>query len=66
MNTIRIQCSPEQEDVIGDHLITGKPLGMVPDERAWIMAKVRKVSTAKIASADLDMVNAEWVVTLQE
>lgn len=64
---IRFPVSPEQEEVIADHLLLGSPLGMQPDERAWIRAQVAKQAPGKrIMSADLDIENAQWVVEVQE
>jgi hypothetical protein len=63
MLELQIPCSPEQEDVIADHLISGSALGILPDERAWIISYVRKqYPTAKIKSADLDLSEAIWLV----
>jgi len=62
---LRIPCSPEQEEVIADHLLFGQQLGMQPDERAWIVSRIKKqYPTAKVIAADLDLANAEWVVTV--
>lgn len=64
---IRFPVSPDQEEVIADHLLLGRQLGMQPDERAWIRAQVAKAAPGKkILSADLDIENAEWVVEVQE
>jgi hypothetical protein len=66
MNELRFRCSPEQEEVIADHLLLGHELGMQPDERAWILAQVRKVyPDGRVVSADLDLAYAEWVVQVQ-
>jgi len=66
MTELRIPCSPDQEDVVVDHMLSGAALGMQPDERAWIMAHVRKHnSRARVLSADLDLETAEWVLQLQ-
>lgn len=63
--TLRIPCSPEQEDVIADHLFDERPLGMQPDERAWITSHVRRqYPQAKIVGADLDVAGASWIVTI--
>lgn len=65
---IRFPVSPEQEDVIADHLLLGEELGMLPDERAWIRAQVAKLAPPlhRIKSADLDLENAEWKVDVVE
>ena len=58
---LRIKCSNEQLDVIEDHLLTGAELGVLPDERHWMLAQVRKLHPeAKIKSANLDLENGEW------
>lgn len=60
---ITIDCSPEQMDVIGDHFLEGKPLGMQPDERHWMLAQARKkMPECKIISADLDVMNGHWIL----
>lgn len=60
---IRVPCTPEQEDVIADHLIHGRELGILPDERAWIRQQVNKQEpSARIVGAELDLENAVWVV----
>lgn len=66
MNELRFDCSPEQEEVIADHLLLGHELGMQPDERAWILHHVRKVYPGgRVKSADLDLENAQWVVQVE-
>jgi hypothetical protein len=62
---LTIPCSPEQTDVIADHLIYDAVLGVQPDERAWMLSQARKQHpTCKILKADLDLENAEWILTL--
>lgn len=64
---IRFPVSPEQEEVIVDHLLEGVELGMQPDERAWILSSVHKMQPgAKVKSADLDLEAAEWIVEIKE
>ena len=66
MIELRVPCSPDQEDVIADHLLNGTALGMQPDERAWIIAQTRKVyPTGRVTAADLDVGEAEWVIQVQ-
>lgn len=61
----RIPCSPDQADVIADHLFLGHSLGMQPDERAWIIAQVKKQHpSGKVTGAVLDLSGAEWVVSV--
>lgn len=63
--TLKIDCSPEQLDVIEDHLLYGKELGLLPDERAWMLSHARKAyPTCKIVSADLDLENGKWTLDL--
>lgn len=64
---IKFPVSPEQEEVIVDHLLLGHPLGMQPDERAWILMQVSKrCPGSRVLAADLDLENAEWCVTVQQ
>lgn len=64
---IRVPCSPDQLDVIESYLLEGTELGMQPDERAWIIANVRKQHpSARVVGADLDLAEGEWVVQLQQ
>lgn len=66
MTTLRVPCSPEQEDVILDHLLFNGELGVQPDERAWMLAQARKQHPAcQILSADLDLESVEWILTLR-
>ena len=63
---ITIPCSPEQEDVIADHLLAGAQIGMQPDERAWIVAYTKKLHPgAVVLAADLDMSTATWAVEIR-
>ncbi len=60
---ITFPVSPDQEEVIADHLLLGHTLGMQPDERAWIRAQVAKLAPGhRIVSADLNVETAEWAV----
>jgi len=62
---LTIDCSPEQMDVIGDHLLEDKELGMQPDERHWMLAQARKqYPNCKINSADLDLYNGTWILEI--
>lgn len=50
-------------DVIGDHFLENKPLGMQPDERHWMLAQARKQNPAyKIVSAELDEFEGKWLL----
>lgn len=63
MRKIRIPCSPEQCEVIADHFFENKELGMVSDERQWMLIKLRATYPfAKIKGADLDVEKGEWVL----
>lgn len=63
---LRFPCSPDQEEVIADHLLLGLSFGIQPDERAWILANVHKKHPhSRILSADLDLENAQWIVKVQ-
>jgi uncharacterized membrane protein YkoI len=66
MTTIEFPCSPEQEDVITDHALDLGPLKIQPDERAWILAQVqRRAAGSRVKSANLDVENGKWVVTIE-
>ena len=61
-----IPVSPEQEDAIADHLFSGKELGMVPDERAWMLAHAKKAHPdCRIKAADLNLDEGTWTLTLE-
>lgn len=63
---ITIPVSPEQAEVIVDCLIEGEEVGLLPDERAWMLSHARKRHpNCKILGADLDIPAAAWVLTLQ-
>lgn len=62
---ITIDCSPEQMDVIADHLIENKELGMQPDERHWMLAQARKqYPNCQILKADLNLYDGTWTLEL--
>jgi hypothetical protein len=62
---ITIDCSPEQMDVIADHLIEDKELGMQPDERHWMLAQARKLHpNCRILKADLNLYDGTWTLEL--
>lgn len=66
MTIIHIPCSPEQEDIILEHALGRGQLGVLPDERAWMLAQARKqVPGCRVLSADLDVENARWELTVQ-
>jgi len=66
MTQIRVPCSPEQEEVIFYHAATDAELGILPDERAWIMAQARTVHPGcTVTGADLDIENGTWVVDVE-
>lgn len=61
-----IPCSFEQAEVIADHFFENKELGLLPDERDWMLFQARqKYPTCKIVSADLCVSDAEWDLTLE-
>lgn len=67
MTELIFPVSPEQEEVLADHFLLGTEMGVQPDERAWIRAKVCKLAPGKrILSADMDIENGTWRVTVQE
>jgi len=60
-----IDCSPEQMDVIADHLIENKELGVQPDERHWMIAQARKkYPNCVIKSADLNLYDGTWTLVV--
>ena len=61
-----IPVSPDQEDVIADHVLNGAELGMMPDERHWMIAHAQKMHWGcKILSADMNIEDAQWTLTLE-
>lgn len=63
---VTVPCSPDQEDVIADHLLHGKELGILPDERAWIKHQVRaQHQDGIVVGAQLDIGNAVWIVQVR-
>jgi hypothetical protein len=66
MTIITVPCSPEQEDIILEHGLGRGQLGVLPDERAWMIAQARKQQPGcRIIGADLDIENATWVLTVE-
>lgn len=64
---IEIDCSPEQMEVISDHFLEGKQLGMQPDERSWMLAQARKQNpTYRILGADLNEYNGKWILEVTD
>ena len=60
-----IDCSPEQMDVIADHLLEDKELGVQPDERAWMLANARKqYPNCRILGADLNLYDGTWTLEI--
>ncbi len=63
---LTVPVSPEQEEVIARHLLLGAELGMVPDERVWMLGHARrKHPNCRIMSADLDVACGEWTLVLE-
>jgi hypothetical protein len=63
---LKIPCSQDQLDVIEEFLLHGLELGIQPDERAWIIAHVKKQHpTGRVTSADLNLAEGEWVVQVE-
>lgn len=62
---ITIDCSPEQMDVIADHFIENKELGMQPDERHWMLSQARKqYPNCRILKADLNLYEGTWTLEI--
>lgn len=63
---VEIPCSPEQEDVIFDHAVGKGQLGMVADERHWMLAQLRKIHpTGRITAAALVVDEGKWRLTVE-
>lgn len=63
---IQIPVSADQEDAIVDHVFNGVELGMVPDEKVWMLNHARKLHPGcKILGADLDIVKLQWALTIE-
>lgn len=64
---LTIPVSPEQEDVITEHVFNGGELGVVNDEKAWMLNHARKkYPGCKIVAADLNIPTLEWDLTIEE
>ncbi|WP_407305830.1 hypothetical protein [Acinetobacter sp.] len=64
---LTIPVSADQEDAIFSHVFEGKELGMVTDEKAWMLAHARKAHPGcKILGADLNIATLEWDLTIDE
>ena len=62
-----IPVSPEQEEVITEHVFNKAELGMVADEKAWMLNHARKkYPGCKILAADLNIPTMEWDLTIEE
>lgn len=58
--------SPEQKEVVLDHLFFDSELGILPDEKAWIVSQVQRRSPgARILKADLVVEEFNWSVTVE-
>ncbi len=63
---ITVECSPEQEDIIVDHQLYSQELGILPDEKQWILNKVqKKYPHCKIKKVELDLFNVEWKLEIE-
>lgn len=63
---IEVACSPEQADIILDHLIANEKLYMRQDERAWMQAQLDKIERGlRIMSATLDIQNSCWILEIE-
>lgn len=64
--TIHIPVSTDQEDVIVDHVFSGAELGMVPDEKVWMLKQARsRHPDCKILAADLDIRELVWTLRIE-
>lgn len=65
---IIFECSPEQQEVIADHALSAsrEEIKLQPDERAWILANAQARSPGcRVLSADLDIENGVWIVSIE-
>lgn len=61
-----IPVSPEQEDVIFDHVFYGAELGVLPDEKAWVYRMFRRTHPkATLTRNELDITTCTWKLTLE-
>ena len=64
---LTIPVSPEQEEVITEHVFSGGELGVVKDEKVWMLAQARKKHPGcRILGADLNIPTLEWDLTIEE
>lgn len=62
---ILIPCSDEQIEELFDYSLKGGALKIMPDEKQWMIANVKKkYPTYRIVSANLNIENAEWELTI--
>jgi hypothetical protein len=58
-----IPVSFDQLEAIEDHLFQGEELGMVSDERVWMLKQLhKKYPGAKILAADLNQIDGTWLL----
>ncbi len=63
---VNIPCSPEQIEIILDHLIYEEEIGMERDEKVWILNHVRRDHPgSKVLGANLNQGELLWEVTIQ-
>lgn len=63
---LTIPVSPQQKDVILYCVMMDQEIGMVPDERHWMVGQARKVHpTAKVLGADLNLESMEWDLSIE-
>lgn len=63
---ITIPVSPEQKDAIMYCVLMEEEIGMVPDERVWMVTNARKKHPdCKVTAADLDSANMQWLLTIE-
>lgn len=63
---IKVECSPEQMEIIADYFIYDSELGILPDEKQWILSRVRKMHPhCKILKVELDIDCAEWILEIE-
>jgi hypothetical protein len=67
MSLLKIPCTLEQEHLIAEHLLSGKNLFVHPNERRYLIRQVARLAPGStITSAEIDLENAQWLVTCAE
>lgn len=66
MIEMTVPVSPEQQEVIADYALGDGELGLLPDERQWMIAQARKKHPGcVIKAADLNLHDLTWVLSIE-